>query len=116
VQRNVSDNPPTAIGDPGDDEPSRDKEVGDVRLQDKRVPIDVVNHPDELNTALQVDVVTNPDLDTAVGDWIAHRSRIACLFSPSRHTATQSFTSTARYCSEEAVSTSNDDVPCGPAR
>jgi hypothetical protein len=58
VKRNEPDNSPAAPGDPGGNVSWRRKEVGNVRMLDERIPIDAVNYPGELDTALEVAVLT----------------------------------------------------------
>jgi hypothetical protein len=46
-------------------------------LQDERIAIDVVNHPGELDAALEIAALTDPYLDGVVEGCAAHRTRIA---------------------------------------
>ena len=77
MKRNVSDDPPSVLRDPGGNEPWRTKEVADIRLQDQRIPIDVVNDASERDTVFEVAALTNPQLDRFVGSSVAHRAIIA---------------------------------------
>jgi hypothetical protein len=77
VKRNVTDDPPAAPGDPGDHEPLRRKESGNVPVQDERIPINLVNHSGELDTPFEVAVLTDPDLDRVIEGCVTHRTSIA---------------------------------------
>lgn len=55
-------------------------------MQDERIPIDVVNLPGELDTALEVTALTDPYLDGVVEGCVAHRTSIARPYPSARVT------------------------------
>ena len=80
MQRNVTDDPPAEPGNPCNDKPPRRQEGGNVGVQHERIPIDVVNHSGELDTPLEITVLTDPYLDRVMNRDVAHRTSI-----PRRH-------------------------------
>jgi citrate lyase synthetase len=57
-------------------------------LQDERIPVDAMNRSSEVDTDLEVAVVTYRHLDRVVESGAAHRTTIACLSSTGAASAT----------------------------
>lgn len=72
----MTDDPPAEPGNPGDDQPSRRQECGNVGGQDERIPIGVVNHSGELDTLFEIAVLTDAYIDSVMDRGVAHRTSI----------------------------------------